>query len=84
MLGIVIPAYEREDCLRGALDSLITQMRKDFTVFVIDDHSPKPLEAVVNEYKDKLNIVYIYAEENGGPGAARQLGLNKCYETDLK
>lgn len=84
MLGIVIPAYKREDCLREALDSLIGQTKKDFTVIVVDDHSPKPLKKVVKEYSKKLNIIYKYAEVNGGPGAARQIGLETCYEQNLE
>jgi glycosyltransferase involved in cell wall biosynthesis len=83
MLGIVIPAYEREDCLRGALDSLVNQTKKMFIVIVVDDHSPEPLEKIVNEYRNKLHIIYKYADENGGPGAARQIGLNVCYEKEI-
>lgn len=82
MLGIIIPAYKRQDCLREALDSLTLQTVKDFEVIVVDDHSPEPLEYCVNEYRNKLNITYFYAEENGGPGAARQIGLNYCYEKE--
>jgi glycosyltransferase involved in cell wall biosynthesis len=80
MLGIVIPAYKRKDCLREALESLTVQTMKRFFVIVVDDHSPEPLEDVVNEFTDKLHIKYIYAEENGGPGAARQIGLEACYK----
>ena len=80
MLGIVIPVYKRKDCLREALESLTVQTMKRFYVIVVDDHSPEPLESVIDEFSDKLNIKYIYAEENGGPGAARQIGLEACYK----
>ena len=80
MLGIVIPAYKRTDCLREALESLTIQTMKRFYVIVVDDHSPEPLEDVVKEFSNKLNIKYIYAEKNGGPGAARQIGLEACYK----
>jgi CDP-glycerol glycerophosphotransferase len=83
MLGIVIPAYERKDCLREALYSLVSQTKHRFFVIVVDDHSPNPLEDVVNEFKDKLHIIYKYAEKNGGPGAARQIGLEVCYSMNL-
>lgn len=84
MITVIIPAYKRQDCLREALDSLVGQTEKNFEVIVVDDHSPEPLEGVVNEYKEKLNISYIYAKENGGPGAARQLGLEECYSRGTK
>ena len=80
MLGIVIPAYKRKDCLREALESLTVQTMKRFFVVVVDDHSPEPLESVIDEFSDRLNIKYIYAEKNGGPGAARQIGLEACYK----
>ena len=80
MLGIVIPAYKREKCLREALESLTIQTMKRFFVIVVDDHSPEPLKNVVEEFSNRLNIKYIYAEENGGPGAARQIGLEACYK----
>ena len=84
MVGIVVPAYKRRDTLRAALQSLALQTRKDFTVIVVDDHSPEPLLDVVNEFKDTLKIVYKYAEVNGGPGAARQIGLEECYALGVK
>lgn len=80
MLGIVIPAYKREDKLKEALESLCGQTVKNFITIVVDDHSPVPLKSVVDKFRNKLHIIYIYAESNGGPGAARQLGLEKCYE----
>ena len=83
MLGIVIPAYKRKDCLREALQSLCYQTCKQFSVIVVDDHSPEPLKEVVEEFDNKLHIIYKYAEVNGGPGAARQIGLNICYEKDF-
>lgn len=83
MLGIVIPAYKRPECLEGALESLVNQTFKRFITIVVDDHSPEPLEPVVNKFKDKLHIIYKYAEENGGPGVARQIGLEICYKLNL-
>ena len=83
MLGIVIPAYKRKDCLRQALQSLCSQTYKKFFVIVVDDHSPEPLKDVVEDFDNRLHIIYRYAEENGGPGAARQIGLNVCYEKNF-
>ena len=80
MIGVVIPAYKRKECLRKTLQSLVLQTKKNFYVVVVDDHSPEPLEDVIKEFKWKLHLKYIYAETNGGPGAARQIGLNYCYQ----
>lgn len=80
MVAIIIPAYKRTDCLRKALLSLTCQTSKDFSVVVVDDHSPEPVRPVVAEFGDQLDAYYIYAEQNGGPGVARQLGLTWCIE----
>ena len=48
-----------------------------------DSHSPEPLEDIVKEFEDKLHIKYVYAKENGGPGVARQIGLEICYKSNF-
>ena len=80
MVAIVIPAYKRKECLRKTLFGLTLQTKKSFYVVVVDDHSPEPLIDVVNEFKYKMHIKYIYLQKNGGPGVARQAGLEYCYE----
>lgn len=74
-----MPIYKRAEHLRDAFYSLILQTYKDFTVVVIDDHSPEPLKDEIDKYTDQLNIIYYYAPHNGGPGVARQIGLEICY-----
>lgn len=83
MLGIVIPAYKRPECLREALWSLVAQTNKKFFTIVVDDASPEPLKPICDEFKDKLHISYIRQETNGGPGAARQKGLEICYNSNF-
>lgn len=83
MLGVVIPAYRRTDCLREALNSLVAQTYTRFFVIVVDDHSEIPLWSVVEPFEEKLHIRYVYADRNGGPGAARQIGLDLCKEAGL-
>lgn len=84
MLGVVIPAYKREESLRQTLTSLTLQTKKSFYVIIVDDHSPTPLMDVAKEFKSKIHIKYIYLSENKGPGFARQIGLNYCYEHNFK
>lgn len=83
MLGIVIPAYKRPECLREALWSLVNQTNKRFFVIVVDDASPEPLQPICDEFDDKLHISYIRQEINQGPGAARQKGLEICYNSNF-
>ena len=75
MLGIIIPAYNRVDKLREALESLKNQTMKRFIVYVVDDASTEDLKSVCDEYNKIMNVVYIRSAVNLGPGAARMRGL---------
>ena len=83
-LIVIIPAYKREDCLKRALQSLLMQTSKEFDILVVDDCSPEPLIHCLEEFSGDLNILYSCTPENGGPGVARQLGLDWAYENDYK
>lgn len=64
-LAIIIPAY-KATFLPAALDSIATQTCKDFTLYIGDDRSPHDIEAIVNRYRDKINLVYKRFETNVG------------------
>jgi len=64
-LAIVIPAY-KATFLPAALDSIAMQTCKDFTLYVGDDCSPEPIGSIVEQYKDKVNLVYQRFDTNLG------------------
>lgn len=64
-LAIIIPAY-KDTFLRQALDSIAVQTCQDFTLYVGDDCSPYDIGAIVNEYKDKIDLVYKRFDTNLG------------------
>lgn len=74
---ICIPTYNRADKISNSLDSLVKQKFKDFEVIVIDDGSQAKAEKVVNKYKDKLKLTYIY-QDNGGKHTAINKGLDNA------
>ena len=59
------------------LESLLTQTVKDFEVIIVEDGSQKPCKDVCDKYADKLDIHY-FLKENGGPGPARNYGVEKA------
>jgi glycosyltransferase involved in cell wall biosynthesis len=67
-LTICIPAYNEPAFLRDALLSVCSQgLRKtDYEVVVSDDASPLPLDAVVADFKDRLQIRYERSPHNLG------------------
>lgn len=64
-LAIIIPAYKAE-FFSLALDSLAAQTCKEFTLYIGDDCSPYDLGTIVNQYKDKMSIVYHRFDSNLG------------------
>lgn len=64
-LAIVIPAY-KEDYFAQALTSLANQTRKDFTVYIGDDHSPYDLKNIVKRYENQLAVRYTRFPDNIG------------------
>ena len=84
MLAVIIPAYNRGNCLREALKSLTLQTKKRFITVVVDDASQEDLTPVVNDFKDELHLVYLKQEQNGGPGLARKRGLEWCFDHNIE
>ena len=73
-LAIVIPAY-KATFLPAALDSIAIQTCKEFTLYVGDDCSPEPIGSIVEQYKDKVNLVYQRFDTNlGGKDLVAQWG----------
>ena len=77
MYSIIIPVYNRPDEVDELLESLLAQTVKDFEVIIVEDGSQKPCKDVCDKYVDKLNIHY-FLKENGGPGPARNYGVEKA------
>ena len=64
-LAIVIPTY-KATFLPAALDSIAAQTCKDFTLYVGDDCSPEPIGDIVEQYRDKIDLVYQRFDTNLG------------------
>lgn len=64
-LAIIIPAY-KDTFLRAALDSITAQTCKDFILYIGDDCSPYDIASIVQEYKNKINLIYHRFDKNLG------------------
>lgn len=76
MINIIIPCYNSRETLPKTLDSLVAQTQRRFFVTIVDDCSEEDIDDIVEEYSKRLNISYLRLEENGGPGVARQAGID--------
>lgn len=79
MIGVVIPYFQREPgILRRALASIATQRggALPLHVVVVDDASPVPAAPEVAALGTLPFAVQVITQRNGGPGAARNTGLD--------
>lgn len=76
LITVIIPTYNREWCIRRALDSLENQTCKAFKCIVVDDGSTDNTREIVEEYQQKASfqLKYIW-KENGGTNSAWYTGL---------
>jgi glycosyltransferase involved in cell wall biosynthesis len=78
LFSVVIPAYNRPHLLDRALRSVALQTYKNYEVVVVDDGSKSDLYDVVKSHPGKIHYE---RQENRGPGAARNLGIQKAIGT---
>ena len=75
--SVIIPVYNRPDEVEELLGSLARQSFKDFEAIVVEDGSALPCKDVVDRYSQQINVTYLW-KENGGPAAARNMGVEAC------
>jgi glycosyltransferase involved in cell wall biosynthesis len=69
--SVIIPTYGRPKFLSEAIASVLVQTCADFECIVVDDASPEPA-TLPNDARLQL----IRRDENGGPPAARNTGID--------
>lgn len=80
-VSVIIPVYNAADRIISCLDSLHAQSFDDVELVLVDDHgndgSMEMAKAYAEKYPD-MRFVFADNEENKGPGAARNLGMQKA------
>lgn len=73
-ISIIIPLYNKEAIIEHTINSILSQSFTDFELIIVNDGSTDGSTEVVEGIKDE-RITYII-QENGGPGKARNTGVN--------
>jgi glycosyltransferase involved in cell wall biosynthesis len=76
--SVVIPTYGRPRFLAEALTSVLAQTYHDFECIVVDDASDEPATL-----PDDPRVHLVRRDENGGPPAARNTGIDAARGTYL-
>lgn len=77
-IDIIIPAYKAQKTLLRTLSSIATQtILKDLSVTIVNDCCPNgDYKQYVDMFSPYMDIREIKLEKNGGPGIARQYGID--------
>ena len=76
--SIIIPVFNRPGEVQELLDSLALQeYGAPFEIIIVEDGSTIDCKTVVNNFKQILDITYIY-KENSGPGDSRNYGMHRA------
>jgi len=78
-ISVIVPVYNRADCLNRCLNSLINQSLKEIEILVFDDCSTDKSVELIQKYSNEFNqIILVKNEENIGSGAIRNLGVQQA------
>src|SRR5574344_272665 len=80
-IAVIMPVYNAGKFLKGSIESVLAQKFKDISLICIDDVSIDDSSKIIEEYSNNDSIViYLKNDENSGPSATRNRGLDYVYE----
>ncbi len=75
-ISVIIPCYNCSQTISRCLDSVLNQDYDDIEVIAINDGSTDNTLDVLERYANADSRVKVYNQENSGPSAARNAGLD--------
>lgn len=77
VISAIMPVYKtQEKFLRAAVESVLRQTFQDFELILIDDGSPDRCGEICDEYAAMDTRVIVLHQNNQGPSAARNTGMD--------
>lgn len=80
-ISVIIPAYNVEDYIEEAIDSVLNQPFKEIELIAVNDGSTDRTGELLNSYREKDQRVYVIHQKNKGVSAARNAGLKQANGT---
>ena len=74
-ISVIIPVYNAQEFLPGALESIETQDFADWEVILVDDGSTDGSPALCDSYAQRDPRFRVIHQENAGTSAARNTAL---------
>jgi GT2 family glycosyltransferase len=70
---VIVPVYNRQQTIRRAVDSILSQSHPPEEIIVVNDASTDETQEILKSYGDKLTCLSL--PENSGPSKARNEGV---------
>ena len=74
-IAVIVPVYNAENYLDFCVNSVLSQSFRDFTLILVDDGSQDRSSAICDEYAKTDARVRVVHQNNHGPSAARNRGI---------
>ena len=78
LVSIIVPVYNAEKYLMRCLDSLVSQTISEKEILCVNDGSTDKSLEILTSYAEKYPFLYVFNQENQGPGAARNIALDNA------
>lgn len=76
--SFIIPVFNRPQEIKELLESMLhLKFPSPFEIVIVEDGSPLSSEAIVEQFREQLQISYFY-KPNTGPGDSRNFGMSKA------
>ena len=75
MFSVVIPLYNKQDCIRNTVQSVLNQTFPDFEINIVDDGSTDRSLESARQFDDPR--IRVFSKPNGGVSSARNYGIRQ-------
>ncbi|MBD2779921.1 glycosyltransferase family 2 protein [Xenorhabdus szentirmaii] len=75
LVSIIIPAYNAQDCISRAINSVLNQTYKNIEIIIINDGSSDKTIDICEGYAKNHKNINLISQENGGVSSARNKGI---------
>lgn len=75
LVSVIVPVYRVEEYLHRCVSSLLAQTHSSLEIILVDDGSPDRCGQMCDEYAAADSRVRVIHQDNSGPSAARNAGI---------
>lgn len=77
-ITVIVPVFNCEKFIGKCIESVQRQTCKDWFLILVDDGSPDNAGAICDQYAKEDERIKVLHQLNGGPGKARNKGIQHC------